>query len=168
MHTEYKRNRKTRAAIVPIGPSIAYIPLTQNLYALIDAWNAPVLEKRNWHIRHGYALRKEGNGHIGMHQVILPLPKPLMPDHENRNPLDNRETNLRIATKRQNRTNLSVQSNNSSGVTGVWWDISIRRWRTAISLVIGKKKFRSFLTYEAAVEARRIDEQKHYGEFSPK
>lgn len=38
----------TRPAIIPIGPSIAYLPLTQGLFALIDREDAPQLEKFKW------------------------------------------------------------------------------------------------------------------------
>lgn len=45
-----------------------------------------------------------------------------MGDHRNRDPLDNRRENLRIATHSQNQINKKLQKNNSSGCRGItYW-----------------------------------------------
>jgi hypothetical protein len=43
-------------------------------------------------------------------------------DHIDMNPLNNKMSNLRLATNQQNNTNKNKQKNNTSGVTGVCWD----------------------------------------------
>lgn len=49
------------------------------------------------------------------------IPTGYVIDHKDRNPLNNRVENLRLATASDNATNKTRQSNNSSGVTGVRW-----------------------------------------------
>lgn len=57
------------------------------------------------------------------HRFILDFPKESI-DHINSNTLDNRKVNLRIVSHQQNHCNLNdqLQSNNISGVRGVYFD----------------------------------------------
>ncbi|HEY4832768.1 MAG TPA: HNH endonuclease [Waddliaceae bacterium] len=58
-------------------------------------------------------------------------------DHINRNGLDNRRSNLRLATPSQNRVN-SEKKIGVSGFRGVRWDTQRRKWRADIQFK-GKK-----------------------------
>jgi hypothetical protein len=53
-------------------------------------------------------------------------------DHANRDPLDNRRSNLRLCTKSQNQWNKGAYSNNSSGFKGVTFDRSQGKWEARI------------------------------------
>jgi hypothetical protein len=55
-----------------------------------------------------------------------------MLDHINRDPSDNRIANLREATCKENRENISVAKNNTSGVPGVFWVKSMSKWNAKI------------------------------------
>ena len=58
-------------------------------------------------------------GKIRMHTLLMSTPKGLMVDHLNQNPLDNRRSNLRIVTGKQNKLNKSSQEGSSSSYLGV-------------------------------------------------
>lgn len=49
-------------------------------------------------------------------------------DHKNGNPLDNRISNLRPASQRENSRNTRIRSNNKSKFKGVSWDKINRKW----------------------------------------
>lgn len=53
-------------------------------------------------------------------------------DHINRNRSDNRWENLRLATAKQNRENLSTRSDNTSGFRGVAWCRFRQKWHAQI------------------------------------
>ena len=74
-------------------------------------------------------------------------------DHVNRDPSDNRISNLRICNQTQNNANTAPRKSNTSGFKGVSWSRKDRRWVAGIR-VNGKKKFLgNFRTKEAAAEA---------------
>lgn len=99
--------------------------------AIIDVVDASAITPFRW-----FALRvnKSGNdfyaarnkeringvkgGAILMHRVILSA-EGLLTDHRSRNTLDNRRSNLRLATKSQNNAN-SKQKLSLSGIRGVY------------------------------------------------
>ena len=53
-------------------------------------------------------------------------------DHEDTNRLNNKIWNLRLATHTQNNNNRRKHNNNTSGVTGVSWDKSVNKYKSAI------------------------------------
>lgn len=88
-------------------------------------------------------------------------------DHANRNKLDNRWANLRLATKSQNGMNKGLRKDNVSGHSGVrktkhgTYSAQIKKDRIVIWLG-------TFKTKEEAIAARKEAELKHFGEFAPK
>lgn len=88
-------------------------------------------------------------------------------DHKNRNPLDNRRNNLRIANYSQNSQNRTKQSNNTSGVIGVSFDNQSGVWKARVN--IDKHQYTVYrgTSFEEAVIARLKAENKYYGEFAP-
>lgn len=154
-----------RIAKVHIRPDgTAIIPLTRGLVTVIDQQDADlgaVLWKahpgRGGHICAARGVRN-GGGHTTelLHRVILArkLRRPLRPgeqvDHINGNPLDNRRSNLRLATHAQNMRNSRALS--ASGYKGVTWHKQCRKWRAEIQHN-GQKRHLGL--YTSRIEAAR-------------
>lgn len=87
-------------------------------------------------------------------------------DHINGDKADNRWSNLRAATAEQNGANQGLRSTNVSGVKGVCWVTSKRKWQASIT--VGKKDIYlgRFTRFEDAVAARKAAEVEHHGAFA--
>ena len=88
-------------------------------------------------------------------------------DHADRNPLNNRKSNLRKATRSQQNMNRGMQKNNTSGFKGVYWMQRCKKWQVSIN--INKKKIHLgyFKDKDDAIRVRLEAEAKYYGEFAP-
>ena len=92
-------------------------------------------------------------------------PGDLTVDHINRNKLDNRLVNLRLATQAQQNMNKGLRSNNTSGFKGVCWHRENRKWRAKVYIKGKGKHLGYFATKEEAVEAYQKAAADNYGEF---
>lgn len=86
-------------------------------------------------------------------------------DHINNNPSDNRLANLRLATSSQNKVNTRLQSNNTSGVKGVYWNTSHRRGQARISVNGTRLNLGSFDNIEDAAKAYQRAAIENFGPF---
>lgn len=75
-------------------------------------------------------------------------------DHINHNRADNRIVNLRLASHTQNMRNQPMKKNNTSGVTGVSWDVSSKKWQATIRAEGRRIHLGHFCEKQAAVDAR--------------
>lgn len=82
-------------------------------------------------------------------------------DHENHVRSDNRWDNLRPVTRSQNNQNMSRRSDNTSGVTGIFWEKACSKWRVQIRLNGKRKHIGVYRNFEDAVRARKHAEVKH-------
>lgn len=102
-----------------------------------------------------------------MERMIYPLKleKGQMVDHINRNGLDNRRENLRIATKSQNNMNRRKRPDGASGFKGVTKESKTNKWVAQIGF--NKKIIRlgTFDTPELAHEAYCEKAKELFGEF---
>lgn len=95
--------------------------------ALVDAEYFNIVNKYRWYLKHGYAYTsvyikgsKKGDKRskcFTMHRLLMGLPD-YQVDHINRNRLDNRKNNLRLATHSQNCQN-SIRKKSKTGYIGV-------------------------------------------------
>lgn len=112
----------------------------------------------------GYASTHIGKTKVRMHTFLGYY----RPDHRNRNKLDNRSYNLVSCTIRENNINVSIRSNNSSGIIGVYFNTLTSRWVAQINDSENHtKNLGSFINKEDAIRVRLEAETKYYGEFAP-
>lgn len=90
-------------------------------------WRALVVRDR-----YVYAVRYAG-GLVYLHRLIAGALPGQQVDHEDRDTLNCRDKNLRIATPLQNRANQGARRKNSSGFKGVAWERSCRKWVATIT-----------------------------------
>jgi len=109
------------------------IKLTKGKFALVDDEDFEYLSQWNWYVSsHNYAITTTKKPCLYMHRIVNKTPKGILTDHINRNTLDNRKCNLRIADKRINSINKGTQSNNTSGYRGISWNKNHKKWETYI------------------------------------
>lgn len=163
-----------------VADGIGYIPLTKGLLAIVDPEWVPLLEQYNWcavlDARSGgyYAKRTPSRSsglprqHINMARVILGMDlysTDLVPDHINKNKLDNRSVNLRVATKAENLRNRGIQRNSTTGLTGAYLD---KRWNRYTARIKFNRKYihlGCFATAQEAHERYCEAARKLHGEF---
>ena len=82
-------------------------------------------------------------------------------DHGDGNGLNNRIENLRDVSQAENLKNQRRQSNNTSGICGVYWKKQAQKWRVQIR-VHGKNIHLGYFTNKSeALAARKAAEQKY-------
>ena len=85
-------------------------------------------------------------------------------DHINRNKADNRISNLREVSHKQNHQNRSKPSNNTSGHPGVSWLKQSSKWRAKITHNHKLIHLGCFTTLEEAVSARKAAEKLYWAD----
>ena len=102
--------------------------------AMIDIEDVDKVSKYCFYLDNkGYARARKGNDKIFLHHLIMGKPnRGLVIDHINRNPLDNRKCNLRIATRSLNSINSKLAKNNTTGVRNVHIDKNTGKYRARI------------------------------------
>jgi hypothetical protein len=170
--------KPVRPIIFVIGPSISYVELTNDRFALIDLEDAEEVGRFNWAAtspgkgRMPYATRyrrineEGGMGRVAMQTCILKPHPWLVADHINGNTLDNRKSaNLRAVNRFQNAQNSKLFCNNKSGYRGVSWYPSRAVWvvritRRGVSRFVGY-----FKELEDAASAAELEATDRHGSF---
>jgi len=80
-------------------------------------------------------------------------------DHINRDGTDNKISNLRDVTRRENNLNVGLDNRNTSGVSGVIFDKSRRKWSAKITINYKVTTLGRFDDMDDAIKARRKAER---------
>lgn len=154
------------------------IPLTRGLIAVVDETDYERLSEMNWVAcsnQYGsfYAVtnqrRPDGSfGSVRMHRLLLEPPDGLVVDHMNGVTLDNRRSNLRLATLNQN----AMHAKKSARATSHFKGVSKRSyggpnpWEAGIQVNKQPYHLGSFPTEEAAARARDAAAIRLHGPFA--
>jgi len=87
-------------------------------------------------------------------------------DHIDRNILNNKIENLRLATYSQNRQNSGKRPNNTSGYKNVYWVAKSRKWRVKCIVQGSSKNGGSYVLIDDAVKAAILLRKKFHQEFA--
>jgi hypothetical protein len=146
------------------------IQLTKNKVAIIDDEDFELVSKWKWSFDGNYAVRGKYIGNVNgkdkykkiyLHREINKTQDNLETDHINKNKLDNRRSNLRSVTKGINSNNHGAHKNNSTGICGVTWSKSAKKFNTRIFFQGKKYHLGYFTKIEDAILARELAEKKY-------
>ena len=151
---------------------VRQIPLPRGAVTLVDDEDYERLARYRWcRGGGGYACREtavDGRGSkritIYMHREVFTPPEGMEVDHINRDPLDNRRSNLRAATRGQNLANRLLP--NKSGFVGVYCSKKGHRWSAYVFRDGRKHFFGNHHTPEEAARARDKGALKLHGAFA--
>ena len=146
------------------------IPCSGGVYAIVDDSDLPIVKGYTWSLKSdkGSNLRYAQSGHkgttISMHRLVTAAPAGMVVDHIDGNGLNNRQSNLRIATNRQNSYNRGASPRGKWGLKGVTFRRDVGKFLATIlspSFKIGYYR----TTLQASL-AREVVERAVAGEFS--
>lgn len=138
-------------------------------------WQA-IYSSRIWFAKRNYGLKNYKSKTQSLHRFIWEfynkkeVPSGYVIDHINRNTLDNRIENLRLATRNQNAQNSRPIRGSSSKYKGVGWDKNKIRWIAKIYYSVkDEKRYKyigRFKTEKEAALAYDREAKKLFGDFA--
>lgn len=122
-------------------------------------WNTQFARRRAGTLGNcGYIGIKIDGSRYGAHRLAYVYMTGSWPtdqiDHIDHARANNRWSNLRPATNAENRKNLSIRSDNTSGVVGVYWQKDAGKWRAQIVSNGRHTSLGKFDSFDTAVSAR--------------
>jgi len=156
-----------------IEGDVAYIQL-YDIYckptekAIIDSEDVDKCRDYKWGLTNGYATSRINGKKVLLHNFIMNRNGSLkiQTDHENRIPLDCRKTNLRTCTCSENKYNIALRNDNTSGFRGVSFDRKSNMWIAEIVADHIHYHVGRFYDKVQAAKARDTMALKLHGEFA--
>ncbi|MDN5300927.1 MAG: hypothetical protein PWQ60_441 [Thermoanaerobacteraceae bacterium] len=134
-----ERQAKNRYEHLDNGVTKIYLSNRPDTYTLIDTEDFEKIKEIRWYLwSDGYVYGHSYGRTIRLHRVILDVEnqRGVIVDHVNRDKLDNRKVNLRIADQSVNAINSKMRRDNTSGFRGVYWNKQKQKFR-AIAVING-------------------------------
>lgn len=154
---------------IRIEDDCAFVVLTKGYESMIDLADVDLISRWRWsavEMRAGaYARRNRLGKSVPLHRFLMGEPDGLCIDHINGNTLDNRRSNLRVATVAQNGWNARKRTDNSTGARGVSHHPRDRRFHANIRSNGRKVFLGSFASLEEASVAYEHAARQLRGEF---
>ena len=142
---------------------MTYLKINLSRGIVVDPEDASLISKLPFGVTvSGYAVNQADNGMHYLHKLIMNTESYV--DHINGNKLDNRRSNLRIATNSQNMMNRGKTASNTSGYKGVFKNRSL--WMARIKVEGRPIYLGSFVTKEEAAFKYDIAAKKYHKEFA--
>jgi hypothetical protein len=114
---------KNGIVFIYIGDKVTYVDMED--YNRIKSFR--------WYIdKDGYVVGYVNGKMVKLHRFITDCPQDKVVDHINRNKLDNRKSNLRICSVKDNNKNHSKSCNNKSGYKNIYKVKNRELWKVAI------------------------------------
>jgi hypothetical protein len=153
----------------PTGPIIK-VPLKCGAFAVVDAADWPLVKDRLWRISsNGYVVTSvtvPKPTDLLMHRIIMGDVPGVEYDHEDRDKLNNRRKNLRLATRSLNNANRAIKGRAFSGFKGVALVKATGRWKAEITVNNVAQYLGAFRTPEEAARAYNSAAKAAFGEFA--
>lgn len=140
--------------------------------SIIDLEDIEKVKKYKWYLTNdNYCVTKGINKkNVYIHDLIMDnLDFKFKYDHQDKNKLNNRKSNLRKANFQQNAVNSHVRSTNNTGVTGVQYH-KIKNgfnWVSSLTYMYKPIYLGTYDLFDEAVKARLKGELEYFKEFSP-
>jgi len=114
----------------------------------------------------GYLRVTISGKRVKLHRVCYALyhghdPYPMQCDHVNHDRTDNRICNLRLVTNQENQKNRSKIKSNTSGVCGVCFHKTLKKWHAYIAANGKREHLGTFTNKADAIAARKAAEIKY-------
>ena len=127
---------------------------------LIDLSDLEYCQQYYWRVNdQNYVVRNDKGKRIRLTRDLLKPSRNEVVDHINHDTLDNRRSNLRIATYSQNNANTRPKGN-STGITGIYWE------HNGYVVRINQLYLGRYSTLKEAVKIRKQAEMQYHAEYA--
>ncbi len=137
-------------------------------YELVKQYKWSFIKSKSGKFYAQHTWKRGGlSGRISMHRLIMNITDPkIYVDHRDGNPLNNKRSNLRIATPSQNSMNRGKTIENKSGYKGVLYEPKKKLYRVIIAH--NKKVIRGGRFKDPKMAALKYNElaKQYHGEFA--
>lgn len=133
----------------------------------LDLKDSPAIKSHTWCVgKTGYLVSNINGKTIKLHRFLLGCKPHEVIDHIDGDKLNNRRSNLRKCTPKENAANCPLKKNNTSGYPGVQL-LPCGKYRARIMVNRKEIALGRYLSLKDAIAARQKAEQKYFKNFAP-